>query len=58
MIVWSATMLGVGVLAFFRPYEDNVLLATMMFSVPLLVMMHVVSEKRKYVGRLSDSRTG
>ena len=42
-------------LALFRPYEDNVLLATMMFSVPLLAIIRVVSEKRKYVE--GDSRT-
>jgi hypothetical protein len=54
LIGWSAAMLGAGVLALFRPYEDNALLITFLSFAPLLAIVRVVSESRRYTRSLSD----
>ena len=58
LIGWSVAMLGMGVLALFRPYEDNTVLITVLSFAPVLAIVRVVSESRRYTRRLSDPQSG
>ena len=54
LIGWSVAMLAAGVLSLFRPYEQNALLIAVLSFVPLLAIVRVVSESRRYARRLPD----
>jgi hypothetical protein len=58
LIGWSSAMLGAGILALFRSFEDNATLVFVLSFAPLLAIVRVVSESRSYTRRLSDPQPG